>query len=49
MPVFWFAIKIFLFMVGRFTKAVAEVLGRTSLELFSAVSEMESFVIKPSI
>ena len=40
--------KLFIFIVGSFTKAVAEVLGPTSLEVFSAVSEMESFVIKPT-
>ena len=39
--------KLFIFIVGSLTKAVTEVLGRTSLELFSAVYEIESFVIKP--
>ena len=41
--------KLYIFIVESFTKAVAEGLGRTSLELFSAVSEIESLVIKPSI
>ena len=41
--------KLFIFIVGNFSKSVAEVLGRTSLELFSYVSEREPFVIKPSI
>ena len=39
--------NLFIFIVGSFTKAVAEVIGQTSLELFS--TEKESFVIKPSI
>ena len=41
--------KLFIFIMGSFTKAVTEVLGQTSLELFSAVSEKELFFIKPYI
>ena len=39
----------YIFIFISFTKAVAEVPGGISLELSSAVSEKESFAIKPSI